>query len=152
VYDSALNGVFQVRRRKVESVNDPTLRISVQDRPLSERQRAILRFIQDYVQQHSHAPSIRDISQGVGIPSTSNVSYHINRLIQHGCLYKQPGTSRTLVILAAGYQPMDEPILPDWAAEMATLRAKNRRLREWCRQLERERVWEREQLQTAQAS
>ena len=83
--------------------------------------------------------------------STSNVIYHIERLIEQGYLYKQPGTSRILVVLSADYQQMDEPIARDWAAEMATLRAENRRLREWCRQLERERAWEREQRQAALA-
>jgi SOS-response transcriptional repressor LexA len=132
----------------VEPVNDPTLGISVKDRPLSDRQRAILCFIQEYVQQHSHPPSIRDIGRGVGISSTSNVIYHINRLIQYGCLYKQPGTNRTLVVLA-DYQEIDEPVARDLLDEMANLRAENRRLREWCRQLERERVWERKQLAAA---
>ena len=135
----------------MEPINDPMLGMGVKDRPLSDRQWTIMRFVQEYVQQHSHPPSIRDISRGVGISSTSNVTYHINRLIENGYLYKQPGTSRTLVVLASASQNGSEPIPHDWAAEMADLRAENRRLREWCRQLERERVWEREQRQQVRA-
>ena len=135
----------------VGPVIDPTPNVDFKSRPLSERQSTILCFVEEYVQQHSHPPTIRDIGQGVGISSTSNVIYHINRLIEHGYLYKQPGTSRTLVVLASDYQQMGDPVVRDWAAEMATLRAENRRLREWCRQLERERAWEREQLQAALA-
>jgi SOS-response transcriptional repressor LexA len=135
----------------MSQTNELTLDTSVKERPLSDRQAGILRFVQAYVQQHRHPPSIRDIGNGVGISSTSNVIYHLNRLIEHGYLYKQPGTSRTLVILASDYQELDEPVARDLAAEMATLRAENRRLREWCRQLERERAWERKQLAEALA-
>lgn len=137
--------------RAIEPTNEPRLSLSFNERPLSDRQAAIIRFVEGYVQQHRHPPSIRDISRGVGISSTSNVTYHINRLIENGYLYKQPGTSRTLVVVASASENVGEPMPHDWAAEMAALRAENRRLREWCRQLERERVWEREQLQQALA-
>jgi SOS-response transcriptional repressor LexA len=126
-------------------VNDAIHRIGVQDQPLSERQRAILRFVQDYILQHRHPPSTREIGQGTGISSTSNVIYHINRLVDYGYLARQRGTSRTVIVLVAGYEQIDEPLVRDWTAELATLRAENRRLLAWCRQLERERVWEREQ-------
>jgi hypothetical protein len=145
------HGVFQVTDRATEPINETRLNLNLKERPLSDRQAAIIRFVESYVQQHKHPPSIRDISRGVGISSTSNVTYHINRLIENGYLHKQPGTSRTLVVLASGYQNVGEPMPHDWAAEMAALRAENRRLREWCRQLERERVWEREQLQQVRA-
>ena len=131
--------------------NDLIRGIGVQDQPLSDRQRAILRFVQDYMHQHKHPPSTREIGEGVGISSTSNVTYHVNRLVDHGFLGKQPGTSRTVVVLAAGYDQIDEPLVRDWTAELAVLRAENRRLRQWCRQLERERVWEREQFQATLA-
>jgi SOS-response transcriptional repressor LexA len=131
--------------------NELTLDTNVKDRPLSDRQAGILHFVQEYVQQHRHPPSIRDIGNGVGISSTSNVIYHLNRLIEYGYLYKQPGTSRTLVVLAPDYQELDEPVARDLAAEMVALRVENRRLREWCRQLERERAWERKQLAAALA-
>jgi SOS-response transcriptional repressor LexA len=143
--------VFQVTDRATELINEPALSLGVKERPLSDRQVAIIRFVESYVQQYRHPPSIRDISRGVGISSTSNVTYHINRLIENGYLHKQPGTSRTLVVMASVSQNIGEPIPHDWASEMATLRAENRRLREWCRQLERERVWEREQRQQIRA-
>ena len=118
---------------------------------LSERQQAILHFVQGYIQEHKHPPSTREIGEGVGISSTSNVMYHIKRLVDYGYLAKQPGTSRTVVVLEMAYEQIDEPVVHDWVAEMAALRAENRRLREWCRQVERERAWEREQYQAMQA-
>ena len=131
--------------------NDVTPGIDIKELALSERQKAILRFVQDYMQQHRHPPSTREIGQGVGISSTSNVIYHVKRLVDYGYLARQPGTSRTVIVLATGYEQIDEPLVRDWAAELAALRAENRRLREWCRQLERERAWEREQQAAARA-
>lgn len=128
-----------------------TQTVDVKQLALSERQKAILRFVQNYLRDHKHAPSTRDIGRGVGISSTSNVTYHINRLVDYGYLTKQPGASRTVVVLETAYDPIDEPAVHDWAAELAALRAENRRLREWCRQLERERAWEREQYQAMRA-
>ncbi|MEO8611414.1 MAG: hypothetical protein ABI690_26185 [Chloroflexota bacterium] len=132
-------------------INDSTRGIGVQNQPLSARQKAILRFVQDYMQQHKHPPSTREIGEGVGISSTSNVIYHVNRLVDYGYLSRQRGTSRTVIVLAAGFEQIDEPLVRDWAAELAALRAENRRLLAWCRQLERERAYEREQREAAQA-
>ena len=128
-------------------VNDSTRGIGIKNQPLSARQKAILRFVEDYVQEHRHPPSTREIGQGVGISSTSNVIYHINRLVDYGYLSKQRGTSRTVTVLAAGYEQIDEPLVRDWAVGLAALRAENRRLLAWCRQLERERAWERKVAQ-----
>jgi hypothetical protein len=153
VYDNNLGvvGSFQVRKQVVMQVNDSTRGIGIKNQPLSERQRAILRFVQDYIQQHKHPPSTREIGQGVGISSTSNVIYHVKRLVDYGYLGRQPGTSRTVIVLATDYEQTDEPLVRDWAAELAALRAENRRLLAWCRQLERERAYEREQREAARA-
>jgi SOS-response transcriptional repressor LexA len=135
----------------MESVNQAVLELDAVNPPLSYRQQGILRFIQEYVQEHKHSPSIREIGRSVDMPSTSNVVYHINRMVELGYLNRQPGSNRTIVALAVDYQGMDESTARDCATQMADLRAENRRLREWCKQLERERAWERKQYQAAQA-
>lgn len=132
-------------------VSDKKHGLGVKDRMLSDRQRAILRFVQEYMQQHGHPPAIRDIGCGVGISSNSTVFYHIKRLIERGYMVKQPGGNRTLVVLDTGLREIGEPSVHNLQTELAALRLENRRLREWCRQLERERAWEREQHQAARA-
>ena len=127
--------------------NDTTQDKGPKHQRLNERQRDILQFVQEYIQEHRHPPSTRDIGRGVGISSTSHVAYHINRLVDYGYLAKRPGTSRTVVVLDVGHEQIEEPLVHDSATELAVLRAENRRLREWCRQLERERAWERKQRQ-----
>ena len=103
---------------------------------VSARQRAILQFVYDYPQQHGHAPAIRDIGRGVGISSTSNVIYHVNRLVVKGYLSKGQGTSRTIVLLEAGYRLLGQPAVQELQAELAALQRENRRLRAWCCRLQ----------------
>jgi SOS-response transcriptional repressor LexA len=104
---------------------------------VSARQRAILQFMYDYLQRHGHAPAIRDIGHGVGIASSSNVIYHINRLVVKGYLSKGQGTSRTMVLLGAGYRLLGQPAVQELQAELAALQRENRRLRAWCHQFKR---------------
>ena len=126
------------------SVNTETLPESTDDPLLSERQRAILEFVRRYLQEQSRPPTLREIAQGVGVQSTSTVDHHINRLVDRGYLRKQARKKRTLVTLPTDHQPMSEPTLQELLEEVTALRTENRRLREWCRQIERERAWERE--------
>ena len=112
---------------------------------LTQRQQAILGFIQAYLEEHSRPPAEREIGRAVGLRSTSSVHYHVKRLVAMGYLGKQASGRRTLVLLKAGQQPLDEPMAQDTETELAALRAENQRLRAWCRQLERERAWERQQ-------
>jgi SOS-response transcriptional repressor LexA len=115
---------MQVRKRKAP--------MTVKGPLVSVRQRAILQFMYDYLQQHGHAPAIRDIGRGVGIASSSNVIYHVNRLVVKGYLSKGQGTSRTMVLLEAGYRLLGQPVVQELQAELAALQRENRRLRAWC--------------------
>jgi len=126
-----------------------TTNIQVEDRPLGKRQLAILQFVRYYLQQHGRPPALREIGRGVGLRSTSNVNYHLNRLVERGYLGRQPGAKRTLVVLDAGHRRIGDPTTQELRDELAALQVENRRLREWCRQLERERDWERDNPQHA---
>lgn len=65
---------------------------------LSEKQQAILEFIEEYVEEHNYPPSIRDIQQGCGISSTSVVKYNLDRLTQMGLMSREAEISRGLVL------------------------------------------------------
>jgi SOS-response transcriptional repressor LexA len=137
----------EARNFTVNPISDVVPGLALHTPPLSDRQLSILSFVQQYVEQNGHSPSIRDIGRGVGLSSNSNVVYHINRLIERGYLAKATGANRTLVVLDAGLRQINETLDRNWVTELRALRAENQRLREWCRQLERERTWERQQLQ-----
>ncbi len=61
---------------------------------LSDRQRAILRVIQEYSAKHGYPPTVRDIGEAVNISSTSVVNYNLNKLVKEGFLTRSGRVSR----------------------------------------------------------
>ena len=62
----------------------------------SEKQMAILSFIEEFIDEHDYPPSIRDIQYGCDITSTSVVSYNLDRLKEGGYLNRHSEVSRGL--------------------------------------------------------
>lgn len=119
------------------------------DQQLSELQQHILQFVQEYIHRNEQPPGIRVIREGVGMHSTSNVLYHINRLVDRGHLKKEMQANRTLVVLNSDFEQLNTATPQALQALITELRLENNRLREWCRQVERERAWERTLRQSA---
>lgn len=63
---------------------------------LSDRQRKILEFIEEFTDENGYPPTVRDIGRGVGIKSTSVVSYNLKKLVQAGFLEREDKVSRGL--------------------------------------------------------
>jgi repressor LexA len=61
---------------------------------LSDRQRAIIDFIQRWVDEHGYPPTIREIGLAVGINSTSVVNYNLNKLVKEGFIIRSKEVSR----------------------------------------------------------
>jgi repressor LexA len=70
----------------------------------TNRQRSILRFIEEYVAVQRCAPSDQEIADGVGLKSRSSVQYHLVLLKAAGYVSYQEGVPRTVRVL-----PRDEP-------------------------------------------
>ncbi len=68
-------------------------------RKLSDRQRNILKYIQDYVDDRGYPPSIREIGDRVGISSTSVVDYNLRALERDGYIRRDREVSRGLEIV-----------------------------------------------------
>lgn len=68
-------------------------------RKLSDRQRNILAYIQDYVDDHGYPPSIREIGDRVGISSTSVVDYNLRALEREGLIRRDREVSRGLEVV-----------------------------------------------------
>lgn len=62
----------------------------------SKKQLAILRFITEFYQMHSHAPSYREIARAFGFNSVASVSRHIDRLVDANLLRRSPRAARSL--------------------------------------------------------
>jgi len=63
---------------------------------LSERQRDILYYTQNFMNRRGYPPTIRDIQNGCGISSTSVVNYNLNILSQRGYMKRTKDVSRGL--------------------------------------------------------
>lgn len=63
---------------------------------LSERQKNILAYIQEYVDDFGRPPTIREIGSAVNISSTSVVNYNLTKLKDRGLLERDADVSRGL--------------------------------------------------------
>lgn len=66
---------------------------------LSERQQAILIFIEDHIRRMGYPPTIREIGAATEISSTCVTSYNLDQLIAWGYLAKTSWQPRTLRVL-----------------------------------------------------
>lgn len=68
-------------------------------RGLSNRQRDILLFIEEYIADHTYPPTIRDICEGCSISSTSVVDYNLKRLEELEYIKRDSEVSRGIQVL-----------------------------------------------------
>ncbi len=66
---------------------------------LSERQRSLMAFIEEYFDGHGRPPTNREIGNGLGIPSTGHVDYHLKALEKKGYISREQRTSRGIRII-----------------------------------------------------
>ena len=65
----------------------------------SERQEKIMEFLEKYQEENLYSPSIREIGDYIGVPSTSLVDYYIRQLIDLGYLERDEHVSRSLRVV-----------------------------------------------------
>lgn len=68
---------------------------------LSERQKKMVRFIEDFSRKNRYPPSIREIGAGVGISSTSVVNYNLQILEREGHIQRVREVSRGIKLLGS---------------------------------------------------
>ncbi len=69
-------------------------------KPLSERQQKVFTFIKNYLEVNGYPPTVREIGKGVGIASTSLVSYYLRGLMEHGYISRGTAVSRAIRLTA----------------------------------------------------
>ena len=90
---------------------------------LTEKQQAILNFINDYIAEHQYPPSVREIGKHFGIyPAT--VQDHISAIERKGFLQKKRFQSRTLSVSRAS-RPGGIPLVGTVAAGVPILAQEN---------------------------
>jgi len=69
---------------------------------LSDIQRRILRFIEEYVRREGRPPTNREIGLAMNIKSTGHVDYHLSRLEEKGYLEREKAKSRGIRLVKRG--------------------------------------------------
>ena len=60
------------------------------------RMETIYRFLEDYLDEHGYAPSVREITAGCGMKSTSHARSYLLKLEQQGRIIRTPHHARAL--------------------------------------------------------
>lgn len=79
---------------------------------LSDRQRAILNFIKEFVKQKGYPPAVREIGQAVGLSSSASVHNHLKNLQQFGFLQRDAAKPRAIEIYSVDEEWRNKTVVP----------------------------------------
>jgi repressor LexA len=81
--------------------------------PLTKRQREILDYLQDFIQQHGYAPSLEEIGRRFSLSSLATVHKHLTNLQDKGFIRRSWNRSRSVELLTArtGQRAVELPML-----------------------------------------
>jgi len=68
-------------------------------KPLTDKQRIVLDFLQAYSQEHGFPPTMREIGRGIGLPNVSAVRGHLTALEKKGYISKDSDKARCIRVL-----------------------------------------------------
>jgi len=78
---------------------------------LTKRQREILTYLMDTMQERGYPPSVREIGAALGLTSSSTVHSHLAALEKKGYIHRDPSKPRAIEILKDGAsQPPRRPV------------------------------------------
>lgn len=66
---------------------------------MRKRRHHIYNFIATYIEENSYSPSMREITEGVGLQSVSTVKGHLDRMQRDGYLEYEPTKPRTIKLI-----------------------------------------------------
>jgi len=69
--------------------------------PLTKRQREILDFLNDFIQQHGYAPSLEEIGRRFNLSSLATVHKHLTNLQEKGFIRRAWNRSRSVEVIPA---------------------------------------------------
>ena len=81
--------------------------------PLTKRQREILDFLNEFIQQHGYAPSLEEVGRRFGLSSLATVHKHLTNLQEKGFIKRAWNRSRSVELLQArtGGRAVELPLL-----------------------------------------
>ena len=66
---------------------------------MSKRRKQIYDFIAVYIEENRFSPSMREITEGVGLQSASTVKSHLDRMQREGYIDFEPTKPRTIRLI-----------------------------------------------------
>lgn len=63
------------------------------------RQRQIIAFIEEFIEENTYPPTVREIAKGVRLASTATVHGHLERMAEKELLTFKPGSPRSIRLL-----------------------------------------------------
>ena len=81
--------------------------------PLTKRQREILDYLNEFIQQHGYAPSLEEIGRRFSLSSLATVHKHLTNLEEKGFIRRSWNRSRSVELLSArtGQRAIELPLL-----------------------------------------
>lgn len=81
--------------------------------PLTKRQREILDYLQEFIQQHGYAPSLEEIGRRFSLSSLATVHKHLTNLEEKGFIRRSWNRSRSVELLSArtGHRAIELPLM-----------------------------------------
>lgn len=76
---------------------------------LNRRTREVYQALLEYTKAHGYPPSVRELSQSVGLKSPSTIKHHLDILVEQNFLIRKAGRSRALEINASLFPPPVSP-------------------------------------------
>src|SRR3990167_997847 len=77
---------------------------------LYRRQRQIVEFLSQYIQQHGYSPTLQEIATALGVRSLATVHEHLEALVRKGIIRKYEGAVRGIELLDKKITRMPEGI------------------------------------------
>ena len=85
-------------------------------RQTQETRSKVLEFLQDFIEERSYPPTVRDIKRGCGISSTSVVQHHLKVLERDGLIRREREISRGIRAAGCMAGTVEVPVLGTIAA------------------------------------
>jgi repressor LexA len=94
-------------------------------KPLTDRQQAVLAFVEEFCERQGYPPTVREVAAAFGIQPRAAVD-HLAALRRKGYLHREPGLSRGLSLTLKPLGPVvDVPVLGRIAAGQPLLASEN---------------------------
>src|ERR1043166_654291 len=112
-FDFRLSFARYFRQSEAERLRPCATERRVDMLPLTKRQREILDYLNDFIQQHGYAPSLEEIGKKFGLSSLATVHKHLTNLQDKGFIKRAWNRSRSveMVPTRAGGRAVELPLL-----------------------------------------